>query len=1048
MFGRVSRTAIDILGALLVFTAIAVGILGWLLSQGPISLAFLTPLVERAFSRGDDSLIVDVDDTVLAWAGWRRTLDVRVIGVHVIGPGGRLMLEVPEAAVSFSGRALLRGMVAPTAVDVSGFKLRLVRGRDGAIRFGHVQQAGEGQVGAVLVDQLLGPPDPDRSLGYLQRVSITEANVEIVDEASGQVWTARDAEISLLRDAAGLRAEMNATAELGSRPTALTASGIYRGETARFDVSVRLADFDPATLATFDTALEPLRGIHVPLSGKIDMNFDPEFRIASARFDFNGNSGRLSATSFDVPRDIAVRRVVLRGALPDGTSTLAIDEFTVDLNGPTVSLVARLTGLGEQARAEGSATARDVPTDELRNLWPRDLGKNARDWIIANLSGGSMTEAKADFTVVQAGSRWDVQKLGGTLRAANVDVNYLPPMSRVRGVSGSATFDTKRFDIVVRNGVLGSLRATEGKVALYDLDTDIELAAIDVAVTGPVRDALVLIDGPPLGYLKKIDLKPDDFAGDASVNLTLKFPLKKTLKVDELDVLATADVKNFSQRSAALGQDARDGEMKLRVDRAGLDINGRLVLGGASATVEMRRNFADNAPIIARTRARGRLGTAERTAFGFDFVPYLDGPADVSVEYLERRGGRGEVALEANLAASTLALPELEWRKPAGQPASAKGRILIAGSKATAIPEFSLTAGDTASALTTSGNLAFADDGKTISRVDLASLKVGNTDARGSFVRRGRTLALAVSGASFDAGPFQRDKSPPAPDRPPLDLKIDVDRLYFDSDRLLYAVRLEGQRSERWENFDLLARTGPELTMGNHVNLVLKTTGANQTLTGRVENAGAFLRAVDITPNVVGGRMEIKGATDDKRVGRPIATSLHMTEFRLVRAPILARVLSVALLTGILDSLRGEGIGFSSLDAEFLYADPKIEILEAKASGSAIGITARGMLDVDTDQIELDGTIVPANLLNSLPSRIPLIGELLTGGGGGLFAATYRVSGAMGEPRVTVNPLSTLAPGFLRNLFGIFSRPGASPTELDPQAERDQDRGGATLNRP
>jgi len=450
--------------------------------------------------------------------------------------------------------------------------------------------------------------------------------------------------------------------------------------------------------------------------------------------------------------------------------------------------------------------------------------------------------------------------------------------------------------------------------------------------------------------------------------------------------------------------------------------------------------------MIARTKARGRLGTADRAAFGFDFAPYLEGPADVNVDYVERSGGRGEVTLEANLAPALVVIPQLDWSKPAGQPGTAKGRVLIARGKATGIPEFSLTAGAAATAFSTNGSLALADDGKTVSRVDFASLKTGLTDASGSFVRRGPGYAISINGRSFDVGPITRDKSPAPSERPALDLRLDLERLYFHSDRLLYGVRLEGRRAGSWEHLDLSARTSAEVSVNSNVSLLLKSESGKQTLSGRIGDAGAFLNAVDITGNVVGGRIELKGATDERRPGRPLAAELRMSEFRLVRAPILARVLSVALLTGILDSLRGEGVGFSSLDAQFLYSDPKLEIVEAKASGSAIGITAKGTLDVDTDQIELDGTIVPANLINSLPSRIPLIGDILTGGGGGIFAATYRVSGATADPRVTVNPLSTLAPGFLRNIFSIFNRPGTSPTETDPQ-ERD-DRGGADINRP
>ena len=69
-------------------------------------------------------------------------------------------------------------------------------------------------------------------------------------------------------------------------------------------------------------------------------------------------------------------------------------------------------------------------------------------------------------------------------------------------------------------------------------------------------------------------------------------------------------------------------------------------------------------------------------------------------------------------------------------------------------------------------------------------------------------------------------------------------------------------------------------------------------------------------------------------------------------------------------------------------------------------------------RIDLQGTIVPAYALNSIIGNIPLIGSLLLGGEGqGLFAANYRVTGSAGDPQVSVNPLSALAPGFLRRLF-------------------------------
>ena len=55
---------------------------------------------------------------------------------------------------------------------------------------------------------------------------------------------------------------------------------------------------------------------------------------------------------------------------------------------------------------------------------------------------------------------------------------------------------------------------------------------------------------------------------------------------------------------------------------------------------------------------------------------------------------------------------------------------------------------------------------------------------------------------------------------------------------------------------------------------------------------------------------------------------------------------------------------------------------------------------------------------------IPLLGDVLTGGEG-LFAANYRATGALEQPDFGVNPLTALAPGLLRKLFG--SSPSQPP---------------------
>ena len=115
-----------------------------------------------------------------------------------------------------------------------------------------------------------------------------------------------------------------------------------------------------------------------------------------------------------------------------------------------------------------------------------------------------------------------------------------------------------------------------------------------------------------------------------------------------------------------------------------------------------------------------------------------------------------------------------------------------------------------------------------------------------------------------------------------------------------------------------------------------------------------------------------------------------------------------------------------------------------RAYGSALGITAKGEIDLGRSRIKIKGTVAPAYTLNRILGAIPLINRILVGGEGeGLLAVTYEVSGSLDDPQVSINPLSALAPGFLRGIFGRLGDGGETgdPTNqalraLPPGLER------------
>lgn len=86
--------------------------------------------------------------------------------------------------------------------------------------------------------------------------------------------------------------------------------------------------------------------------------------------------------------------------------------------------------------------------------------------------------------------------------------------------------------------------------------------------------------------------------------------------------------------------------------------------------------------------------------------------------------------------------------------------------------------------------------------------------------------------------------------------------------------------------------------------------------------------------------------------------------------------------------------------------------------GTGLGIHANGIINIKQQKVNLEGTIVPFNLINSAIKDVPIIGEILTGRKGeGVIAINYSAKGNLNDPTVRINPLSVLTPGFLRRIF-------------------------------
>jgi hypothetical protein len=185
-------------------------------------------------------------------------------------------------------------------------------------------------------------------------------------------------------------------------------------------------------------------------------------------------------------------------------------------------------------------------------------------------------------------------------------------------------------------------------------------------------------------------------------------------------------------------------------------------------------------------------------------------------------------------------------------------------------------------------------------------------------------------------------------------------------------------------------------------------------------DAGEVAKGLFGVKDLKGGHASINGRLVEG--GADLNVEVH--DVRVVHAPAMAQLLTVASFKGLADTLNGEGMLFTRVWAPVQIRGSKLVLADARATGSALGITAQGVADIDAGKLDIHGTLAPAYALNSAVGSVPVLGQILTSRKGeGIVGLGYQAKGSIDKPQVMVNPLSLVTPGILRRIFEGSSQP-------------------------
>ena len=732
----------------------------------------------------------------------------------------------------------------------------------------------------------------------------------------------------------------------------------------------------------------------------------------------------------------AERRLILDGA---------------EISGPEVDAAAAADirdGPGG-LRAHTSTTVRHMPAQTLVRLWPSFIAAPVRAWLLANLKGGTVESGTATTDLDDADfARMKAEKsvADGHLRidfgVSNVQLAFMAGVPPLVDLAATGAVTGRSFEMAVQHGAMEvaagrRLTLADGTLRIPDNDPKPMPANVEAHVTGGVDTLAELLSRDALKPYAGLPTEGAAVHGQIDGRLTVGFKIGKDVPADSTTVAATATATNFAIDRLIGKEGLTEATIRLDVDRAGLRAKGDGRLYGAPTTIELHKpQTGPGEAVIAAVldeAARARAGVASAS---------LKGPVAARVTAPLGGGERTRAAVELDFAKAGIEGPVPGFSKAPGRPARATLTVLQRDNGLT-LDNFAFDGGGA----TLRGAIELDRDGGFAS-AKLAQVRLSpGDDVRVEAQQSGDVLKVSARGVNLDARPFLKWLSAPSPAgggpdpaaRGGLDLDLRTNILTGQNSQAVTGAELHlSRRAGQVKRLTLEGRLGRQ-------PLTVTTSQIDDAPHFLVHagDAGASLLFMDLYKRMAGGRLDANLVMLGPRLdGYATVHDFTVREDPAIRKLAVEGLESQKRGTADADAqAQGQGqtqgidmstTSFRKLEVSFTKSGNTVEVRDGSMFGPTLGATVAGTVDFSRDQVKLAGTFVPLFGVNNLFSQLPVLGPLLGGGRHeGLLGLSYRITGSATNPVLNVNPLSVLAPGFLRQIFGAFeaSAQGSRPAD-------------------
>jgi Protein of unknown function/AsmA-like C-terminal region len=723
---------------------------------------------------------------------------------------------------------------------------------------------------------------------------------------------------------------------------------------------------------------------------------------------------------------VALESMVLDARFLETTSEFVIDGLTA--RGPTVDLAVKVETApdGEGSSLKLNIDAGPSATSDLIRLWPQFINPDVREWCAQNLHGGRLqgslkanwTAADLDAMAHKRGLPRD--SLHGEFTTRDVGVDLLLGLPPMMTDEGSGSFTGHEFTVSGNRAtmVLSPSRRVEGNDLAFTVPDITPRPIVDASaqahMTGTADALADLLMREPLRRQVGLTIDPATVKGQAEGDLLLDLKLGKTARPEDTQFHATGALDNLQIEKFLADEKLESATAAFQANRNMLKIVGDGDLLGAATHVEVARAPGEEGTATVTFA----LDAAARARRGLNFSSWLTGPLPVK---LRAPLSRASAEVEIDLTPTGVDNPVPGLSKPAGKPGKATF-VVKPTPEGTSLSNIAVELGVPMMRGSAQMNAEGAIETASITQARIAP----GDDFKVDVVNGPASLRASVRGTTLDARAFVKSilEGTSSGQSAAKD---------FDIDAKIASVM--GSNKQVITSMELTAfRRGGQTRLGSLRGRIgsgaVTATGTGGETRLMTSDAGALLRFADLYARLEGGDLNLLlRSQGDSSAGEAI-----LTDFVLRDEPAFRQLVSAGRPRGSEDgavAIDPSRVRFDKMTASFERTPGgKLAIRDGVIYNPGMGLTAQGVIDFEHNQIDVSGSFVPAYTVNTMLTKIPLVGVLLSGGeNDGVFGVSYRVHGAMSGPTLTVNPLSAIAPGILRRMLGAIdgttSRGGA-----------------------